>query len=301
MMNSEYHIPVMLEQCIEGLAIKQGGIFVDATYGGGGHSREILKSKKVKSLFAIDQDIDAKRNLIVDKRLKFINHNYRYIFRFLKYYNSIPVDGILADLGISSFQIDEKSKGFSYRFDDKIDMRMDKDSILNASVVLNEYGFDKLNKIFKNYGELKNSIKIANLISQYRNTKKIETTGDLLNAIKTATPKKNEYAFLSQVFQAIRIEVNNEIKNLEIFLNECVKVLKPKGRLVIISYHSLEDRCVKNFINTGNFEGKTIKDSFGNVIRPFEPVNKKVIVPDGEEIKKNPRARSAKLRIAQKN
>lgn len=300
-MNSEYHIPVMLKQCIEGLIIKQGGTYVDATYGGGGHSREILKSKKVKSLYAIDQDIDAKRNLIFDKRLKFINHNYRYIFRFLKYYNSIPADGILADLGISSFQIDEKSKGFSYRFDEKIDMRMDKDSILNASVVLNEYSYDKLNKIFKSYGELKNSIKITNLITQYRNTKKIDTTGDLLNAIKPATPKKNEYAFLSQVFQAIRIEVNNEIKNLEIFLNECVKVLKPKGRLVIISYHSLEDRCVKNFINTGNFEGKTIKDSFGNVIRPFEPVNKKVIMPDGEEIKKNPRARSAKLRIAQKN
>lgn len=291
----------MLNQCIDGLNISNDSTLVDATYGGGGHSKEILKNQKVKKLFAIDQDSDAIQNKTNDDRLIFINHNFKYMKRFLKYYKSLPVDGILADLGISSYQIDEKTKGFSYRFDEKIDMRMDKDSPIDAAKILNEYSFEKLNNVFRNYGELNNSASIANSVIQYRSSKKIEKVSDLLNAIKPITPKKGDYAFFSQVFQAIRIEVNNEIKNLEIFLKQCEKSLKPKGRLVIISYHSLEDRCVKNFLNTGNFNGTIVKDQFGNLIRPFEPVNKKVIVPDEDEIKKNPRARSAKLRIAEKN
>ncbi|NUM32216.1 MAG: 16S rRNA (cytosine(1402)-N(4))-methyltransferase RsmH [Bacteroidetes bacterium] len=301
MTNSEYHIPVLLKQCIDGLNIKQGGVYVDATYGGGGHSKEILKNSKVKKIFAIDQDSDAVLNKVDDDRLIFINHNFRYMKRFLKYYKSLPVDGVLADLGISSFQVDEKTKGFSYRFDEKIDMRMDRDSTIDATKILNDYEFDKLNFIFKNYGELNNSASIANSIIQYRTSKKIEKVSDLLNAIKSLTPKKGDYAFFSKVFQAIRIEVNNEIINLELFLKQCEKSIKPKGRLVIISYHSLEDRCVKNYINTGNFEGISVKDNFGNLIRPFEPINKKVIIPDESEIATNPRARSAKLRIAEKN
>lgn len=301
MTKSDYHIPVMLKKCVDGLDIKSSGVYVDATFGGGGHSKEILKNKKVKKLFGFDQDIDAAKNSIDDSRFVFVNHNFKYINRFLKYYKNPKVDGVLADLGVSSFQINEKSKGFSYRYDEKIDMRMDKDAAFDAQKLLNEYDFNKLSNIFKNYGELKNSAKIANAIINYRTFKKIEKISNFLEAIKSTTPKNGEYAFLSQVFQAIRIEVNNELKNLEIFLNECVKCIKPKGRLVVMSYHSLEDRIVKNFLNSGNIEGKLTKDNFGNLIRPFDPINKKVIVPDNEEINVNQRARSAKLRIAERN
>jgi 16S rRNA (cytosine1402-N4)-methyltransferase len=295
-----YHVPVMAAQCIEGLAIKEGGVYVDATFGGGGHAKLILADKRVKKLFGIDQDDDAIKNQWDDPRLIIINHNYRYMKHFLKYHKALPVDGILADLGISSFQINEGTKGFSYRFDERLDMRMDQGAEVDAVTILNEYNQEELTAIFKEYGELKNAFHIANSIIQYRQGKTIEKVQDLLDAIKNQTPKMGDYAFLSKVFQSLRIEVNNEIENLELFLNQCHEVLKPKGRLVIMSYHSLEDRCVKNFINTGNVEGNQIKDGFGNLIRPFEPVNKKLITPDEDELARNPRARSAKLRIAER-
>lgn len=290
----------MANECIEGLAIKEGGIYVDATFGGGGHARLIIEDKRVKLLFGIDQDSDAIKNKWDDSRLIIINHNYRYMKHFLKYHKAVPVDGILADLGISSFQINEGSKGFSYRFDEKLDMRMDRDAEIDAIYILNKYSADELTRLFNEFGELKNSHLLANSIVQYRKGKNIEKVQDLLDAIKPHTPKMGDYAFLSKVFQALRIEVNNEIENLELFLNQCHEVLKPKGRLVIMSYHSLEDRCVKNFINTGNCEGNQVKDSFGNLLKPFKSLNKKPITPSETELKNNPRSRSAKLRIAEK-
>jgi 16S rRNA (cytosine1402-N4)-methyltransferase len=296
-----YHIPVMASECIQGLNIEENGIYVDATFGGGGHSKLILNDKRVKRLFGIDQDHDAIKNTWDDDRLVIINHNYKYMKHFLKYHKALPVDGILADLGISSFQINEGSKGFSYRFDERLDMRMDKDAEVDAVYVLNQYEREALENIFKEYGELNNAYHLALSIVQYRKGKIIEQVQDLLEAIKPHTPKMGDYAFYSKVFQALRIEVNSEIENLKVFLNQCLEVLKPKGRLVIMSYHSLEDRCVKNFINTGNTEGIQVKDSFGNLIRPFNPVNKKPMTPSLEELNKNPRSRSAKLRIAEKN
>jgi 16S rRNA (cytosine1402-N4)-methyltransferase len=297
---SEYHIPVMAQQCIEALAIKNQGVYVDATFGGGGHARLILEDKRVKRLFGFDQDRDALNNVWDDSRLTIVNHNYRYMRHFLRYHNSIPVDGILADLGISSFQIDEGSKGFSYRFDERLDMRMDRDADEDAVSVLNEYQLEDLTNVFREYGELKNAYQIATSIVNFRSRKSIEYVRDLLEAIKPQTPPKGDYAFYSKVFQAIRIEVNKEIENLEIFLKQCLEVLKPGGRLVVLTYHSLEDRTVKNFINTGNFEGEVQKDNFGNLIRPLEPVNKKVIVASEQELIENTRSRSAKLRIAEK-
>ncbi len=293
-----YHIPVMASQCIEALNIQKGGIYVDATFGGGGHSKLILDNKNVDKLFGIDQDHDAIKNKWDDQRLIIINHNYRYMKQFLKYHKAVPVDGILADLGISSYQINEGSKGFSYRFDERLDMRMDKDDEIDAVYVLNEYTETELTRVFNSYGEISKSHYLARSIVQYRRGKSIKNVQDLLDSIKSETPKIGDYAFYSKVFQAIRIEVNNELINLELFLKQCKDVLKPDGRLVIMSYHSLEDRCVKNFINTGNTEGALIKDDFGNVLRPFKPLNKKPIVPDNAEVAQNPRARSAKLRIA---
>jgi 16S rRNA (cytosine1402-N4)-methyltransferase len=297
---TNYHVPVMASQCLEGLAIKDNGVYVDATFGGGGHARLILDDKRVKVLYAIDQDDDAIKNKWDDPRLVIINHNYRYMKHFLRYHKAIPVDGILADLGISSYQINEGTKGFSYRFDERLDMRMDRDAEVDAVNILNEYSAEEITRVFKEYAELKNAYHLAKDIVQYRQKKNIEQVADLLEAIKNNTPKTGDYAFLSKVFQALRIEVNQEIQNLELFLIQCSEVLKPKGRLVVMSYHSLEDRCVKNFINTGNCQGIVEKDGFGNLIRPLNPVNKKVIVPDNEELNLNPRARSAKLRIAEK-
>ena len=229
-----YHIPVMANECIDALNITEGGSYVDATFGGGGHSRLILNHTKVKFLYGIDQDGDAIKNSWNDERLIIINHNYIYMKHFLKYHKAIPVDGILADLGISSFQINEGSKGFSYRFNERLDMRMDRDNEIDAVFILMNYSQEDLCRLFTEYGELKNAYGISNSICNYRKSKTIEKVQDLLNAIKPNTPKMGDYAFFSQVFQAIRIEVNNEIKNLEIFLNQCQEVLKPKGRLVIM-------------------------------------------------------------------
>ncbi|MCB9251914.1 MAG: 16S rRNA (cytosine(1402)-N(4))-methyltransferase RsmH [Flavobacteriales bacterium] len=297
---SSYHIPVMAIKCIDALNLKENGIYVDATYGGGGHARLILKNKKVKTLIGIDQDEDAIKNKIKDKRLIMVHHNYCYMKHFLRFHNAIPVDGVLADLGISSYQINEGSKGFSYRFDEKLDMRMDRSSETSAIDLLNEYETDALNLVFKKFGELKNSYQLAKAIVLYRSHKKIETVSQLLESIKHLSPKTGEYAFYSRVFQAIRMEVNHELDNLEKFLKQCNEVIKPGGRLVVMSYHSLEDRYVKNFINTGNIEGRQIKDSFGNLLREFNPINHKVITADEKELENNPRSRSAKLRIAEK-
>ena len=294
----------MLNECLEGLNINPKGIIVDATFGGGGHSNEILKQLGEQGkLVAFDQDEAAKDNLPNgDERFVFIDQNFEFLHNHLLYQELIPVDGILADLGVSSHQFDTDERGFSYRFDDAIlDMRMDKTNSLTAITVLNNYTEEKLADVFYQYGELKNSRQISKQIIAARTQKKIETVADLKNALEKFAPKFKDYKFWSQVFQALRIDVNRELEVLKSLLIQSAAVLKKDGRLVIMSYHSLEDRLVKNFINTGNFNGETEKDFYGNVIRPFNPITRKAITPSDEELEKNPRSRSAKLRIAERN
>ena len=299
-MAKNYHIPVMLQQCIEGLNINPAGIYVDATFGGGGHAREILKHLTTGRLVAFDRDNDA-IPAWADERLIFVNHNYKYLSNFLRYYELNQVDGILADLGISSHHIDIPERGFSFRFDAPLDMRMNQDQKMDAKQVVNEYSEEKLQQIFREYGELKQAYKIAKAIAKARENKQINTTFELVNVIKLLVPKKTENKFLAQVFQAIRIEVNGELEALKQFLTSSLKHLKKGGRLVIMSYHSLEDRLVKNFLRSGNFEGKEEVDLiYGNRKSAFKLINKKVIVPSDEEMEQNNRARSAKLRIAEK-
>jgi len=300
----KYHVPVMLNECLEGLHIKPDGIIVDTTFGGGGHSNAILKQlNKNGKLIAFDQDEAAKNNLPDnDERFVFIDQNFEFIKNHLQYQALIPVDGILADLGVSSYQFDTDERGFSYRFDDAIlDMRMDKTSSLTAIFVLNNYTEEQLADVFYQYGELKNSRQIAKQILNSRTQKRIERVNDLKMALENFAPKFKDYKFWSQIFQALRIEVNRELEVLKALLLQCVDVLKKDGRLVIMSYHSLEDRLVKNFINTGNFNGETQKDFYGNIIRPFNPVTRKAVTPSEEELAINPRSRSAKLRIAERN
>ncbi|MEI6595399.1 MAG: 16S rRNA (cytosine(1402)-N(4))-methyltransferase RsmH [Bacteroidota bacterium] len=299
----KYHVPVMLQECLEGLNIKPDGKIVDVTFGGGGHSNEILKSLGNNGkLVAFDQDEAAKDNLPAnDERFIFIDQNFEFIKNHLQYQELIPVDGILADLGVSSYQFDTDERGFSYRFDDAIlDMRMDKTNSLTAISVLNNYPEEQLADVFYQYGELNNSRKIAKQIISARTQKKIETVIDLKNALEKFAPKFKDYKFWSQVFQALRIEVNRELEVLKSLLIQSKDILKKDGRLVVMSYHSLEDRLVKNFINTGNFNGETEKDFYGNIIRPFNPITRKAITPSDEELKLNPRSRSAKLRIAER-
>jgi len=294
----------MLNECLEGLNINPKGIIVDATFGGGGHSNEILKQLGEQGkLVAFDQDEAAKDNLPNgDERFVFIDQNFEFLHNHLLYQELIPVDGILADLGVSSHQFDTDERGFSYRFDDAIlDMRMDKTNSLTAITVLNNYTEEKLADVFYQYGELKNSRQISKQIIAARTQKKIETVADLKNALEKFAPKFKDYKFWSQVFQALRIDVNRELEVLKSLLIQSAAVLKKDGRLVIMSYHSLEDRLVKNFINTGNFNGETEKDFYGNVIRPFNPITRKAITPSDEELAINPRSRSAKLRIAERN
>ena len=294
----------MLNECLEGLHIKPDGIIVDTTFGGGGHSNAILKQlNKNGKLIAFDQDEAAKNNLPDnDERFVFIDQNFEFIKNHLQYQALIPVDGILADLGVSSYQFDTDERGFSYRFDDAIlDMRMDKTSSLTAIFVLNNYTEEQLADVFYQYGELKNSRQIAKQILNSRTQKRIERVNDLKMALENFAPKFKDYKFWSQIFQALRIEVNRELEVLKALLLQCVDVLKKDGRLVIMSYHSLEDRLVKNFINTGNFNGETQKDFYGNIIRPFNPVTRKAVTPSEEELAINPRSRSAKLRIAERN
>ena len=293
-----YHNPVLLHESIDALAIKKDGVYVDVTFGGGGHSKEILnRLGENGKLFAFDQDPDALENVINDERFVLIPENFRYISRFLRFHRIKKVDGILADLGVSSHQFDEAERGFSTRFEGGLDMRMNQKSKISAKEIINKYSEEKLAEILFAYGELRNSRKIARLIVEARANKKIETSFDLKEALKTVLPKAKEHKILAQIFQAIRIEVNEELDVLKEFLEQIPNLLNDEGRLSVISYHSLEDRLVKRFIRTGLFEGEPEKDVFGNSDEPLKKVGK-LIIPSKEEIKINNRARSAKLRIA---
>ncbi|GAB4249098.1 MAG: 16S rRNA (cytosine(1402)-N(4))-methyltransferase RsmH [Vicingaceae bacterium] len=297
---SDYHQSVLLKESIDGLKLKAGGVYVDVTYGGGGHSLEILKQiGKEGKLFAFDQDEDAKRNKLDDERLILIQQNYRFLKNYLRFYGVEKVDGVLADLGVSSYQFDEAGKGFSLRFEGPLDMRMSKNNELTAYKVLNEYEKEELVRVLKDYGEVKNAKKLADEIIKKREGGGLKTTSDLVGvADKCLIGKRNKY--LAQVFQAIRIEVNDELNALKEMLEQTKEVLKTGGRVVVITYHSLEDRLVKNFFKTGNFEGVMKQDFYGNKLVDFKLINKKPILPTEEEITKNSRARSAKLRIAEK-
>jgi 16S rRNA (cytosine1402-N4)-methyltransferase len=302
-MTLTYHKPVLLGESIDALNIKPDGVYVDVTFGGGGHSRAILeKLGKNGRLIAFDQDADAIKNVFEDERLILVRHNYRYLKNFLRYYNALPVDGILADLGISSYQIDEASRGFSIRFNAGLDMRMNKESTLTAADVVNTYSEAALVSIFSKYGEVFNAKTLARKITSTRRDKKITDVNEFRAAINDCADKQHENQYYAKVFQALRIEVNDEIEALKIMLAQAADVLATKGRLVVISYHSLEDRLVKNLIAKGKFEGEVEKDLFGNAgHNPLSALNKKPIEASEEEINSNPRARSAKLRIAEKN
>lgn len=296
-----YHDPALLDEVIEGLKIKTDGVYVDVTYGGGGHSKAILGQLGERGkLYAFDQDPDALNNLIDDSRLHLIQQNFSFTKNYLRMYSALPVNGLLADLGVSFHQFDKAERGFSFRFDGPLDMRMDQSRNLTAAKVLNEYEAEELLRIFKLYGELKNASKIVSKIIAFRAEEAFKTTKQLKNLLHGMVPQKVEHKFLAQVFQALRIEVNQELKVIEELLQQAKEVLKAGGRLVVITYHSLEDRLVKNFIKSGNIEGRLEKDFYGNLLRPFEAVNRKPIVADSEEIKRNNRARSAKLRIAER-
>ncbi|QZE13346.1 16S rRNA (cytosine(1402)-N(4))-methyltransferase RsmH [Halosquirtibacter laminarini] len=297
---SEYHVPVLLNECIEGLDLKEGGIYVDVTFGGGGHSREILKKLVGGKLVGFDQDIDAKANVPDDDRFIFVNHNFKYIENFLQYYGLEKVDGILADLGVSSHEFDVAERGFSFRFDGKLDMRMNQSAQISAAEIVNDYSEEDLSRLFWRYGEVKNARKLARIIVTEREDTPIETIQQFKDMIAPCTPKHIEHKYLAKVFQALRIEVNQEMEVLEALMNASEKVLKPGGRLVVITYHSLEDRIVKNMIKEGKTEGKAEKDFYGKILTPFKAINRKVILPTTEEQERNPRSRSAKLRIAER-
>ena len=297
-----YHVPVMLNESLEGLNIQVSGCYVDVTFGGGGHSREILNRLNDKGrIFGFDQDADAERNIPSDSRFVFVRSNFRYLYNFMRYHHvDGEIDGVLADLGVSSHHFDDKGRGFSFRFDGLLDMRMNTRSGQTAADILNTYTEEQLADLFYLYGELKVARKLATVLVRYRENKRIETIADFLDVIKPFVGKDKEKKFLAQDFQALRIEVNDEMCALKEMLQQTLQVLKPGGRLVVITYHSLEDRLVKNFFRTGNFEGKSEQDFFGNIKSPFRLVKNKVIVPSDEEIERNPRSRSAKLRIAEK-
>lgn len=296
-----YHTPVLLDESIRGMHLHPGGIYVDMTFGGGGHSKEILKNMGDGShLFGFDQDADAEKNIIGDARFTFVRSNFRYLRNFLRYYGVEKVDAILADLGVSSHHFDDSGRGFSFRFDGNLDMRMNRRGGTTAADVVNTYKEEQLAGIFSLYGELKNSRKLASAIVKARSGKAITTINDLLETVKPLFAKGKEKKELAKVFQALRIEVNQEMEALEEMLLAATEVLKPAGRLVVISYHSLEDRMVKNIMKAGNPEGKAVEDFFGNRQAPLRPINNKVIIPSAEEIAHNPRSRSAKLRIAEK-
>lgn len=299
---SVYHRPVMLAQCIEGLQMKPDGIYVDATFGGGGHSLEILKHLETGRLIAFDQDDDARREAekIEHRSFTFCHANFMHLKRYLKLNGISKVHGVLADLGISSHQIDSPERGFSTRFDGPLDMRMDKNISQTAASVLNGYSEEELHKIFGMYGELRNARTVARIIVQERVQKEFERTEDLKNVLKDVAPRGKEYKYFAQVFQALRIEVNDEMKALENFLHQCGEVIEPSGRLVVMAYHSLEDRMVKNYMQKGKVFGEVEKDFYGNVLKPFEPVTRKPVEASEEEVAMNNRARSAKLRVAVK-
>lgn len=296
-----YHVPALLKESVDGLNVQPNGTYVDVTFGGGGHSREIMRRLgKEGHLLAFDQDMDAYVNKIEDARFIFVHSNFRYLRNFLHYYDVEEIDGLLADLGVSSHHFDDESRGFSFRFDGELDMRMNRNAALKASDVLNDYTESKLADIFYVYGEMRNARLIARAIVKERMAAPINTVQRFLDVLKPFVGKDKEKKDLARIFQALRIEVNDEMDTLRKLLYDAVKVLKPGGRIAILTYHSLEDRIVKNFFKTGNFEGKLEKDFYGNPIVPLRLVNNKVIVASDEEVEANPRARSAKLRIAEK-
>lgn len=300
-MNRPYHIPVLLHDCINGLAIKPDGIYVDVTFGGGGHSREILKKLNENGrLLAFDQDADAKLNVPDDSRFELIEENFKFMKNFLRERGINEVDGILADLGVSSHQFDVPERGFSIRFDAPLDMRMDQNGEMTAAELINTYSEEELSKLFWEYGELRNSRGIARRIVQVRIDEKIKTVFQLKEELKGLAPRGKENQFYAKVFQAIRIEVNSELDVLRDFLVRATDTLKTDGRLVVMSYHSLEDRLVKNYMRSGNMKGVVEKDFYGNPVRPLEPIMTKAIKARDEEIELNARARSARLRIAKK-
>ncbi|MBU2913957.1 16S rRNA (cytosine(1402)-N(4))-methyltransferase RsmH [Reichenbachiella agariperforans] len=300
---SEYHNPVMLRECVEGLDIKSDGIYIDVTFGGGGHSQEILKHIGTDGrLFGFDQDDDARANAdqIEHRSFTFVQSNFRYLKKYLRLHGVTQVDGILADLGVSSHQFNTPGRGFSTRFDGPLDMRMDTSQAISAKEVINEYDEKALHKTLGQYGEVKNAKTLAAAIVTARGQRPMETIGEFLDAIRKFAPRGRENKYFAQVFQAIRIEVNEELKALEEFLVQSAEVLKENGKLVIMSYHSLEDRMVKNYINKGKFYGEVEKDLYGNQIKPLQALTRKPIVASDNEINENNRARSAKLRIAEK-
>ncbi|MDD3787575.1 MAG: 16S rRNA (cytosine(1402)-N(4))-methyltransferase RsmH [Petrimonas sp.] len=296
-----YHTPALLQESVDGLNIHPDGVYVDVTFGGGGHSREILARLGPKGrLYAFDQDVQAYANRIDDNRFVFVRSNFRFLKNFLRYYGEEQIDGVLADLGVSSHHFDDPERGFSFRFPGDLDMRMNQSAQKNAAQILNEYSEEQLARVFFLYGELKNANKIASSIVKYRNESDIARVDDFVKLLEPYTYKDREKKILAQAFQALRIEVNNEMEALAEMFTQSLAALKNGGRLSVISYHSLEDRLVKNFFRSGNLEGNVEKDFFGNVITPFQLINRKVIIPSEEEQKNNPRSRSAKLRIAEK-
>ena len=299
--NNPYHIPVLLNNCIDGLKIDPTGVYLDVTFGGGGHSIEILKKlDKNGKLLALDQDPEAANNAPFDDRFELIEGNFEFVKNYLRERGIKKVDGVLADLGVSSHQFNKAERGFSIRYDTPLDMRMSKQGELTARKIANRYSEDELKLMLRNFGELRNAPTVARKIVQARDEKPISTVFELKEAVRKSAPRGKENQFFARVFQAFRIEVNQELTVLENFLERMPDVLKPGGRLVVMSYHSLEDRMVKNFIRSGNINGIMEKDFYGNIIRPFKPITTKAIKPDEEEIKINSRARSARLRIAEK-
>lgn len=296
-----YHTPVLLNECIEGLNIHPEGIYVDATYGSGGHSSKIAERLTSGRLIAFDQDIDAEQNILQDEHFHLIHQNFRYIKNFLRFEGVVKIDGLLADLGISSWQIDQPGRGFSIRHDGPLDMRMNQQQGTGASHVVSSYTLSELIRVFRHYGEVENAKKLAENIIQERSVRVISTTEELKQVVLQSAPRGKENQYLAKVFQAIRIEVNEELDSLRELLVSAGDLMNPGGRMVIISYHSLEDRLVKNYLKTGNFEGKPVKDFFGNQLAPFSMISRKAIIPSEEEQQNNPRSRSAKLRIAEKN
>ena len=297
-----YHVPVLLPESIEGLSACPGGIYVDVTFGGGGHSKAILeKLGKGGKLFGFDQDEDAENNIPKNEKFTFVRSNFRFLSNFMAWHGIEQIDGLLADLGVSSHHFDDETRGFSFRFDSPLDMRMNKRAGKTAAEILSNCTPEELADIFYFYGEMKNARQIASAVVKYRNQKKIETTNDFVEILKPFFGREKEKKYMAQAFQALRIYINGEMDALKEMLLQALQLLKPGGRLVVITYHSLEDRLVKNFFKTGNFEGNVEKDFYGNVLTPFRQINNKVIVPGLEEIERNPRSRSAKLRIVEKH
>lgn len=297
-----YHIPALLNECLNGLNIKPDGTYVDVTFGGGGHSRAIIERlSPLGHIYGLDQDLDAWRNRIDDPRFTFVLSNFAYLKNFLRFYGVASVDGILADLGVSFHHFDDQERGFSFRFDGQLDMRMNQSSALDARQVIATYSEERLADVFYLYGELKQSRQLARAIVRARAQRSIDTTLQLIEVVRPLIRPNQEKKELAQLFQALRIEVNHEIDVLKRLLQQSLEVLRPGGRLVIITYHSLEDRLVKNFMRTGNVEGRVVKDFYGRIDAPLTLVNNKVIVPSDDEVTRNPRSRSAKLRIAEKS